>query len=338
MHNEIVLEAPLTINWAINNSCNFACRHCYSRNDTHDELSSDVLFSCLEKVAKAGVLSVNFGGGEPLLHPHLLETASFARKLGLRVSMNSNGWLIDEQMAVSLKEAGFSKVGISIDSHQPEIHDQFRGVPGSHARAASALGHLASAGIATSISTVICRINNTAIEELTAFALHHKAGQLNFHNFKCSGLGLSNKDELDLSPEEWKIFYRCALSAKEREKTLDISLDDPIIALLGARDTASMVKGSVCGKLSLNIKSNGDITPCGFIPVVIGNIARDDLRKVWRESAVLDKMRNKKPTGKCSGCSKYEDCLGGCTARALALTGDMNSPDPHCWGDDGAAH
>jgi len=65
--------------------------------------------------------------------------------------------------------------------------------------------------------------------------------------------------------------------------------------------------------------------------VVIGNIVKNDLRQVWRDSDVLEKMRNKKPAGKCSGCSKYEDCLGGCTARALALTGDMNSPDPHCW-------
>lgn len=338
MKNEIVLEAPLTINWAINNSCNFACRHCYSRNDTHDELDRDVLFSSIEKVSKAGVLAVNFGGGEPLLHPNLLEIASFASNLGLRVSMNSNGWLIDENMAMTLKDAGFTKIGISIDSHIPETHDSFRCVPGSHARAVAALKHLSAAGISTSISTVICRINNTAVEDLVSFALKNNAMQLNFHNFKCSGLGLSNKDELDLSPEEWKVFYRSALAAKCREKEIDISLDDPIIALLEARNTSSMVKGSVCGKLSLNIKSNGDITPCGFIPVVIGNISTDDLRQIWRDSTVLDKMRNKKPTGKCSGCSKYEDCLGGCTARALALTGDMNSPDPHCWGSDSSGH
>lgn len=334
MKNEIRLEAPLTINWAINNSCNFACRHCYSRNDTHDELPRDLLFASMEKIAGAGVLSINFGGGEPLLHPFLMEAASFAKGLGLRVSMNSNGWLIDAPMAADLKAAGFTRIGVSIDSHLPESHDSFRGVPGSHARAVAALGHIHSAGIETSISTVICRINSHSVEELVAFALHNRAGQLNFHNFKCSGLGLANRDELDLSPEEWKLFYQQALAAKKREKGIDISLDDPIIALLGERDTSSMVKGSVCGKLSLNIKSNGDITPCGFIPVVIGNIVRDDLRQVWRDSEILENMRNKKAVGKCSGCSKYEDCLGGCTARALALTGDMNSPDPHCWGSD----
>jgi GeoRSP system radical SAM/SPASM protein len=326
------LQAPLTINWAINNSCNFACSHCYSREDTHEELPRDVLYACLEKVAKAGVFSVNFGGGEPLLHPNLLEIASFASGLGLRVSMNSNGWLIDEEKAVALSKAGFTKVGISIDSHLPDVHDAFRGVSGSHVRAVAALGYLRSAGISTSISTVICRINSSAIDDLVAVALENKVGQLNFHNFKCSGLGLANKDELDLTAEEWKVFYRAAIAAKHAVKGLDISLDDPIIALLDARDAGSLVKGSVCGKLSLNIKANGDMTPCGFIPIVIGNIVRDDLRQVWKDSAVLDKMRNKKPTGKCSGCSKYDDCLGGCTARALALTGDMNNPDPHCWG------
>ena len=336
MSNETLpqLQAPLTINWAINNSCNFACSHCYSREDTHKELPRDVLYSCLEKVAKAGVFSVNFGGGEPLLHPQLLEIAAFASGLGLRVSMNSNGWLIDRAKALALKQAGFTKVGISIDSHLAEVHDRFRGVQGSHARALNALDHLREAGITTSISTVICRINNTTIDELVAVALEKRVGQLNFHNFKCSGLGMANKDDLDLTPGEWKDFYRAAIAAKHTVKDLDISLDDPIIALLDARDAGTLVKGSVCGKLSLNIKANGDMTPCGFIPIVIGNIVHDDLRQVWKESAVLDKMRNKQPTGKCSGCSKYDDCLGGCTARALALTGDMNSPDPHCWGGE----
>lgn len=332
--SNIQLKAPLTINWAINNSCNFACSHCYSREDTDDELSREVLFSCIEKIAKAGVFSINFGGGEPLLRPDLLDIAAFSSALGLRVSMNSNGWLIDSEKAAALKKAGFTKVGISIDSHLPDVHDNFRGVAGSHARALAALGYLKEAGITTSISTVICRINSSTIDELVAMALAHGVGQLNFHNFKCSGLGMANKDELDLTPEEWKVFYRDAIAAKRTVKDLDISLDDPIIALLDARDAGTLVKGSVCGKLSLNIKANGDMTPCGFIPIVIGNIVCDDLQQVWKDSVVLEKMRNKEPTGKCSGCSKYEDCLGGCTARALALTGDMNSPDPHCWGSD----
>ena len=326
------LKAPLTINWAVTNTCNFKCRHCYSRTDPSEELDGPTLFTCIDKIIKAGVLSINFGGGEPLLRSDLLDIAAFASKQGLRVSMNSNGFLIDQEMAMKLKQAGFSKVGISIDSHLPEVHDGFRGIKGSHQRAVAALAYLKAAGIKTSISTVICKINHTAIPELIDFALQCGVHQLNFHNFKCSGLGYSNKDELDLSAEEWKEFYITATKAKQQVKGLEISLDDPIIASLGQRtETDSLVKGSVCGKLSLNIKTNGDITPCGFIPITIGNIVTDELKEVWDNSSVLDRMRNKKPTGKCASCSSYEDCLGGCSARALALTGDFNNPDPHCW-------
>jgi len=327
-----ILKAPLTINWALTNRCNFNCRHCYSRTDPSQELDGPTLIRCIEKVLKAGVLSINFGGGEPLLRKDLLDIALFSSQRGLRVSMNSNGFLLDQEQAMKLKQAGFAKVGISIDSHQPDIHDTFRGIPGSHKRAVCALRHLHEAGIKTSLSTVICRINHQDIRSLLDFAQQNKVSQLNFHNFKCSGLGYANRDELDLSPAEWKEFYLRAIGEKQRIKDMDISLDDPIIASLGVNsDTNSLVKGSVCGKLSLNIKSNGDITPCGFIPVVIGNIVCDDLKEVWFHSTVLEKMRSKKPTGKCATCISYDDCLGGCSARALALTGDFNNPDPHCW-------
>ncbi|MDA8327245.1 MAG: GeoRSP system radical SAM/SPASM protein [Nitrospiraceae bacterium] len=331
MSNDWLPEAPLIINFALTNKCNFKCKHCYSRNDPDDELDTAGARLCVESLKEAGVLSLNFGGGEPLLRKDLLEIAALAAGLGMTVSMNSNGFRLDRETAKTLKTAGFSKVGISLDSPQAEVHDGFRGVPGSFERASNALGYLNEAGIGTSISSVICRINYREIEGLIGLARKTKAGQLNFHNFKCTGLGYANKSELDLNPEEWKEFYKAALEARKNTHDLNISLDDPIISSLGESRAGSLVKGSVCGKLSLNIKTNGDITPCGFIPLVIGNILKDDLHQLWASSPVLERLRNKKPTGKCASCSNYEDCLGGCTARALALTGDINSPDPHCW-------
>jgi GeoRSP system radical SAM/SPASM protein len=331
MNNSFLPSAPLTINWAVTNRCNFKCSHCYSRSDPDDELDFDTLSKCVQHVTESGVLSMNLGGGEPLLRNDLLRISEYASGCGLKVSMNSNGYLIDGAKAEELKKSGFSKIGISIDSHLPEIHDDFRGIAGSHEKAVKAIDYLNNAGLETSISTVICKINNQDVQELIEFAVRNKVKQLNFHNFKCSGLGYSNKDKLDLSSEEWKEFYINALKAKENTRGLEISLDDPIISLLGDNSNKSMVKGSICGKLSLNIKANGDITPCGFIPIVIGNITNHDLKEIWGNSPVLDKMRHKTATGKCAGCGHYDDCLGGCTARAIALTGDMNNPDPHCW-------
>ena len=51
-----------------------------------------LLFAGIEKIVAAGVLSMNFGCGEPLLRKGLLDIASFASGRGLRVSMNSNGY------------------------------------------------------------------------------------------------------------------------------------------------------------------------------------------------------------------------------------------------------
>ena len=331
MKNDLIPSSPLTVNWAITNKCNFACSHCYSRSDTKEELGFDTVCLILDKLAKAKVFSVNFGGGEPLLRKDLLVIARRSADLGFAVSMNSNGFLIDRDMAWKLKEAGFSKVGISIDSPKSEVHDKFRGIKGSHEKALSALSYLKEAGIETSISSVICKINIDDVDGLVDMALSSGVANINFHNFKCSGLGFANKDILDLTPEEWRDFYIRAIELKKSVRNLRISLEDPIISQLGEKSSDTLVKGSVCGKLSLNIKSNGDITPCGFIPIVVGNICEDDLLMIWKNSPVLDKMRNKEPKGKCLSCDSRSECLGGCTARTLALTGDMNNPDPHCW-------
>ena len=331
MKSDWLLKAPLTVNWTLNTSCTFACRHCYSRAEREEPLDGATLAACFAKVAKAGVMAVNFGGGEPLLRPDLCELAAAASRLGLRVSLNSNGFLLDSACALALKAAGVASVGVSIDSHEASVHDDFRGVAGSHEHACRAVAALNAAGIRTSLSTVVCTINHEKADELIAFARRLGVAQLNFHNFKCAGLGLANRDELDLSPLQWREFYARALAVGAGEGP-EITFDDPIIASLGGRgEGGGLVKGSVCGKLSLAIKANGDITPCGFIPAVIGNIVRDDLGEVWRTSPVLHALRHKTATGKCAGCGHYAECLGGCSARALAVAGDVNAPDPHCW-------
>ncbi|HTP05820.1 MAG TPA: hypothetical protein VMM54_11780 [Nitrospirota bacterium] len=50
----------------------------------------------------------------------------------------------------------------------------------------------------------------------------------------------------------------------------------------------------------------------------------------WYHSTVLDKLRNRTPTGKCASCNSYGDCVGGRSARALAPHEGLQQPDPHC--------
>jgi GeoRSP system radical SAM/SPASM protein len=328
-------SAPLLVNWSLNYSCNFSCEHCYSRLERSEELSTEQALEAGRRLAKAGVLFANFGGGEPLLRRDLLPLAHELSGMGLSLSMNSNGWLLDAAKAAALKAAGFASVGLSIDSHRAEVHDRFRNRPGSWERATAAAAHLAAAGLRLTISTVICQINHRELVPLLEMAARLGASQVFLHNFKCSGKGMEHRFELDLQPLEWRAFYREALALSQDPAWPEISFDDPILASLGARDAEHGIPGSTCGKLSLHIRPNGDITPCGFIPLVLGNILRDDLLELWRSSHVLESMRHKTATGKCTSCGHYAACLGGCTARAYAVTGDLNAPDPHCWEQPG---
>jgi len=326
-----MFSAPLTFNWTLSYQCNFTCAHCYSRNEECEELSTAELCKIVDVLADKQVPFINFGGGEPLIRPDLYEIAGYATERGLNVSMNSNGWLLDEAAAERLKAAGFKSVGISIDSVDPALHDDFRNMPGSFERAVRALDALRKVGLKSTMSSVISRINYRAFRELLDLAREHGVGQVYLHNFKCSGRGFENREELDLDPAEWQSFYLEALAVKQQTRDLNISFDDPVIASLPGYAEQSLVKGSSCGKLSLHLRPNGDITPCGFIPLVVGNILRDDFDRIWFDSPVLKAMRSKEATGKCAGCGAFADCQGGCTARAFATTGDFNQPDPHCW-------
>lgn len=325
------LATPITVNWGITARCNFVCSHCFSRLDRSPELSGKEARRVVDILAENGVMFVNYGTGEPMLREDLFPLTEYAVGKGLKVTMNSNGSLIDRDAAERIRRSGFHSVGISIDSADPGTHDAFRRMPDSFAKAVRAARMLVEQGISLTISSVICRVNAHDFPSLVELAKELGAGTIDLHNFKCSGFGGLNKERLDLSPEEWRTFYERATPLRREEKGIEIAFDDPILSLLDGEDGNKLVPGSVCGKLSLYIGPDGKITPCGFIPVSLGHILRDDFGMVWHDSKVLDFLRNKGAAGKCSGCAKFSSCLGGCTARAYAVYGAYDAPDPHCW-------
>ncbi|MFP3326293.1 radical SAM protein, partial [Planococcus sp. SIMBA_160] len=73
------------------------------------------------------VPAVLFSGSEPLVRPDVYDLAAYARSLGLHVVLSTNGTLIDRKTAERLKSLEFAYVGISLDSAQAAVHDEFRG-------------------------------------------------------------------------------------------------------------------------------------------------------------------------------------------------------------------
>jgi len=92
---------------------------------------------------------------------------------------------------------------------------------------------------------------------------------------------------------------------------------------------SEFIGGCGAGRLYCGLEPNGDIQPCVFIPIKIGNIRNDRLKYVWATSPVLERIREREKFVGCGKC-KYRFVCGGCRARAYGYFGDLQAPDPGC--------
>jgi radical SAM protein with 4Fe4S-binding SPASM domain len=97
-----------------------------------------------------------------------------------------------------------------------------------------------------------------------------------------------------------------------------------------AKFLADFVGGCGASRLYCALEPNGDIEPCVFIPIVLGNILHDDLLDIWHNHPVLKTIRNRENfKGHCGIC-KHRNICGGCRARAFGYFRDLTGFDPGC--------
>jgi radical SAM protein with 4Fe4S-binding SPASM domain len=74
----------------------------------------------------------------------------------------------------------------------------------------------------------------------------------------------------------------------------------------------------------------GDVQPCGYFDMQLGNVKEQDYSDIWTNSPVFKDLRDYSLLkGKCGAC-EYKGVCGGCRARALANTGDYLDEEPYC--------
>jgi radical SAM protein with 4Fe4S-binding SPASM domain len=84
------------------------------------------------------------------------------------------------------------------------------------------------------------------------------------------------------------------------------------------------------GKGFVFISHLGEVFPSGFLPVSGGNVRKQPLSEIYRDSPLFRSLRDSKNLkGKCGLCEFREIC-GGSRARSYAVTGDMFAEEPCC--------
>ncbi len=157
-------QRPIVV-WNCTRRCNLHCRHCYSSASSQDPpeiLNTEESKSFIRDLADFGVPVLLFSGGEPLLREDIFELANFAKQLGIRVALSTNGTLITEKAAARIRDIGFAEAGISLDGIGIR-NDKFRGKKGAYEAALQGIRNCVARGLRVSLRFTITASNYTEI-------------------------------------------------------------------------------------------------------------------------------------------------------------------------------
>jgi radical SAM protein with 4Fe4S-binding SPASM domain len=349
--------APFLIVWNFTRQCNLRCKHCYENagpKPAPDELTTEEAKQTIDEFADAGVVALSFSGGEPLIRKDFFEVAKYADERGFYVTVASNGTLITEEVAQKMKEIGVQYVEISLDGFE-KIHDEFRGMPGAWKRAVQGIKNCVNVGLDTGVATTATRYNFKEIPKLAEFIEKDlRAKRFIVFNFipVSRGKEIVNQDLAPKEREELLDFLYAKLIDESRKldtfstapqyavTSLKFAFGPVVATHFTNRTAIEMLKGRTksltefiggcgAGRLYCGMEPNGDIEPCVFIPIKVGDIREQSLVDIWRNSPILKQIRSRDAFKGCGGC-EYKYICGGCRARAHAYFNDLQGPDPGC--------
>jgi len=352
------LFAPFLVVWDFTHKCNLNCKHCYSNSGAvlEEELTTLQALDVVDQLADAGVTALAFSGGEPLSRKDFFEVAGHAVKRDLYVSVATNGTLLTKENARKLKQTGVHYVEVSIDGASASTHDTFRGVNGAFEKAVAGITNSVEEDLCACIATTVTKNNLAEMPAIIDLAEEIGAERFTYFNFVPTGRG-KELFEQDLSPEERETLMRYLLNRMSKGCKTTILTTAPQLARVAlecqgpsgtgevtmsmahmqtakvskkAVPLADFIGGCGAGRLYCSLSPQGDVHPCVFLPINVGNLKSERFGDIWLNSNLFNALRDrnnlKGPCGKCS----YKYTCGGCRARAKAYEDDIQGSDPGC--------
>lgn len=350
---------PFIVIWEVTRACQLKCVHCRADAQlTPDprELTHEEGINLIDQIYEMDNPMLVFSGGDCMMREDLFELADYAVKKGMRVSMTPSATPnVTKEKMQRAKEVGLSRWGLSLDAPTAEIHDKFRGVPGSFDVTIEKIKYLNELGMPLQINTVISRYNYDHLEQMSK--LVEELGAVMWYIFLLVPTGRGQMDACITPAEHEKVFrwlYQLSKTAPYDIKTtaaqhyrrvvLQEKARDHVIAKGEIRyedsittDFASMHDGLKRAPKGVNdgngfafVNHIGDVMPSGLLPIVGGNIRDTPLAEIYRESKVFKELRQPDNyKGKCGVCEFNKIC-GGSRSRTYAVTGDYMESEPFC--------
>ncbi|TET26040.1 MAG: radical SAM protein [Candidatus Bathyarchaeum sp.] len=308
------LSAPIRMDLALTFRCQNDCIHCYA-GGPHEtpELDTDQWKKVIDRLKKIGVFIFTFTGGEPTLREDLPELLQYAQEKGIVTGLITNGRrLKDKEYVQRLVDAGLDFVQITLESHDPTIHDSITSVKGSWRETVEGIKNAIPTPIYATTNTTLNKYNANSFLETIEF-LHH----LGLKVFGCnsliySGSAPSVATEFALTIDELRrLLPKILIKANELgmkfmwyTPTQYCQLD-PVSLGLG-------VKSCTAARVNMCVGPEGQVYPCQSYFESVGNILKDNWKKIWNHPLCLSLRAREYAPEKCKECLQLPICGGGC--------------------------
>ena len=321
---------PLSGTFELSPCCNMDCRMCYvrkSRKEVEDaggEIPAEKWLSMAEECRDAGTLFLLLTGGEPLLHPDFRRIYCELKKMGMIVTVNSNGTLIDEEWADFFAEYRPRRLNITLYGKDAGSYERLCHFGAGYERTVKGIRLLRERGVDVKINGSLTKENRRDIPQLLETAkqldapIHIDTYMYPAGRERKSGFHYDTRLEPEIAAEARIEILKSSLTEAEyglyREKFLQMAAGSSPEALdLSVRCRA--------GRSSFVINWLGNMTPCVMLESPSVNVFENGFSKSWAQ--IVKKTEEIKISEQCGQCSLREIC-NTCAACALLETGNYD--------------
>lgn len=316
----------------ITNRCNMKCIHCEVRGgEVKMDPPLENIFKMIDSIATVPEFKMLvLTGGDPLMNSNIIEIIDYTRSYGFETVIATNGTLISENIAKELSKKGVAGVAVSLDFIEPQLHDYFRGVPGTWIKTMGGIRNSLKEKLYLQVNITVSKLNLHELPSLLYLADRLGAHVILLYQFQPFGRGLNINSEM-LSKNEILKVIQTTVNIQRNLNALVVPIGLPeYFAYLSRKIDSNLFHGCIAGRGMFYVKWYGEVWPCVFLQIGIGNIIKEPAIKIWRGNRILAKLRNRENLEKpCKSCIHRENC-GGCRSRAYLLTGNIFEADPLC--------
>ncbi|HLE52107.1 MAG TPA: radical SAM protein [Anaerolineales bacterium] len=320
-------SAPYRMDLALTYRCNDNCAHCYNaRPRDYPELRTEEWKAILDRLWEIGIPHIVFTGGEPTLRSDLPELIAHAEKNGQITGLNTNARrLIDVSFVKQLVDTGLDHVQITVESHDPVIHDAMVCAKGAWTQTITGLRNVLDTPLFVMTNTTMLRQNSPFLGKTLDFLASLGVPTIGLNALIYSGHGLTvgtGLTESELRP----------LLDLARKKTdsngqrliwytpTQYCHFDPMQLELG-------IKGCTAALYNMCVEPDGGVIPCQSYYQQLGNLLTIPWEAIWNHELAVSLRERRYIPPRCNDCVLLSECGGGCPLALNTLGNGLISLD-----------